>query len=82
MKQPPGALGVRLAVLFGQGAKSGGKASRVDLDTLMLLELVFMSLADYIHHLYVVISSHLALPMTCWHLWLYVAEAVRLFALG
>ena len=39
-------------------------------------------LADYIHHLCVVISAHLALPVTCLHLWLCVAEAVRLFALG
>ena len=39
-------------------------------------------LEDYIHHLCVVISVHLALPMTCLHLWLYVAEAVWLFALG
>ena len=53
----------------------------VDFDTLVLLELVFMS-SQIIHHLCVVISAHLALPMTRWHLWLYVAEAVRLFALG
>ena len=42
----------------------------------------FHELADLYSYLCVVMSAHLALPMTCWHLWLYVAEAVRLFALG
>ena len=39
-------------------------------------------LEDCVHHLCEVISVHLALPMTCLHLWLYVAEAVWLFAPG
>ena len=39
-------------------------------------------LEDCVRYLCVVISVHLALPMTCLHLWLYVAAAVRLFAPG
>ena len=68
-----------------QGAKSGSLGRlpgfTVDFAT-SALGVGLHELADYIHHLCVVISAHLALLMTCWHLWLYVAEAVRLFALG
>ena len=73
--------GPRLYLLLGDlQSWCTWKAARVDFDPLMLLELVMSW--QIIHRLCVVISAHLALPMTCWHPWLYVAEAVRLFALG